>query len=225
MNLRLRRLVALNDTDRLYNRAQADLDAGWRDQNYLAVDLETTGLDTRNDQIVSYGAVPIIDGRIRFADAVSGYVKPTREISADAIRVHGLRRQDLDTAPPIGDCIDSLLPAMTGRVVVAHCGWIERAFLSRAMHTSSAAVFHNPIVDTARLAHRWLGSPATGDFGESIALELLARTLDMPVHCPHDALSDALTTAQVFLALVNRLEATAGPLTVRSLTRLSAQNN
>ena len=218
MNPRLRRLVAVNEADRLYNRTQADLDAPWRDQDYLAVDVETTGLDTRHDQIVSYGAVPIIDGRIRFADAVSGYVKPTRDVSAAAVRVHGLRRADLDTAPPLLDCVNTLLPAMTGRVVVAHCGWIERAFLSRALHASSAAVFHNPTVDTALLAQRWLGSAATGGCDESIALEYLARTLDMPVHRPHDALGDALTTAQVFLALVSRLESIHGPMTVRALT-------
>jgi len=71
---------------------------------------------------------------------------------------------------------------------------------------------------TALLAQRWLGSAATGGCDESIALEYLARTLDMPVHCPHDALGDALTTAQVFLALVSRLESIHGPMTVRALT-------
>ena len=225
MITRLRRLVAVHEADRRYNRTQPDRDAAWRDQDYLVMDLETTGLDTRHDQIIAYGAVPIIDGRIRFADAVSGYVNPTCDVSAEAIRVHCLHRKDLDAAPPLEDCVNALLPAMTGRVVVAHCGWIERAFLTRALHKSSAAVFHNPMVDTARLAQQWLRSARTGDRDASMSLEYLARVLGMPVHCPHDALGDALTTAQVFLALVNRLESAAGPMTVRALTQLSRDHH
>jgi DNA polymerase-3 subunit epsilon len=220
---RLRRLVAVNETDRVYNRTQVHLDAAWRSQDYLALDFETTGLDIHRDQIIAYGAVPIVDGRIRFAEAVAGYVRPTREMSTDAIRVHGLRRQDVDSAPPVADCISALLPALTGRVLVAHCGWIERAFLSRALRAASAAVFHNPIVDTALLAKRCL-HPSPAGCDKSIGLEYLSRVLGMPVHCPHDALGDAATTASVFLALLSRLEAARGPLTVRALTRLSTQS-
>jgi DNA polymerase-3 subunit epsilon len=223
MIARLRHFIAVNETDRAYNRTQAKLDVAWRAQDFLALDFETTGLNTRRDQIIAYGAVPIVDGRIRFAEAISGHVRPTREMSTSAIRIHGLRRQDLDTAPPIADCVAALLPALTGRVLVAHCGWIERAFLSRALRASSGAVFHNPIVDTALLASRCLG-PLPVARGEAIGLEYLSRTLDMPVHCPHDALGDAMTTASVFLALLNRIEAARGPLTVRALTRLSAQS-
>jgi DNA polymerase-3 subunit epsilon len=220
---RLRRRPALTDADRAYNRTEAQLDVQWREQDYLALDFETTGLNIRRDQIIAYGAVPIVDGRIRFAEAVSGHVRPTREMSADAIRIHGLRRQDLDTAPPVADCVTALLPALTGRVLIAHCGWIERAFLSRALRACSASVFHSPIVDTAVLAQHCLGELVTCERGDAIGLEYLSRTLNMPVHSPHDALGDAMTTASVFLALLTRLEAARGPLTVRALTHLSAQ--
>jgi DNA polymerase-3 subunit epsilon len=66
--------------------------------------------------------------------------------------------------------------------------------------------------DTVVLGQRWLRSERRP------SLDRLAKALRVPADSPHDALSDALTTAQVFVALATHLEAD-GLQTVRSLTR------
>ena len=68
----------------------------------------------------------------------------------------------------------------------------------------------NPIVDTAALATE-LGRPA--------GLSDLARSFRLPVHRPHHADGDALTTAQVFLALAAHLEGPE-PLTLGAMLEL-----
>ncbi len=221
MITRLRRFITPTDADRDYNSAQIDLDMPWRTQEYLALDFETTGLDLRRDHIVAYGAVPVIAGRIRAAEALAGLVKPRKGMSADALRIHCLHPRDLESAPPLSAAVARLMPALTRRVVIAHCSWIERALLCRAMVKTSAANYHSPMVDTEVLARHTLSLPEART--HAISLEWLARELGMPVHTPHLALGDAMTTAEVFLALAHRLEAQRGVLTVHQL--LTASTN
>ncbi len=81
----------------------------WRDAGFCAVDLELSGLDPRQDEIVSFGAVPIEHGRIQLSAAVHGRVRPLRAMNEAAIRVHGMRAADLADAPPLDIAIDPLL--------------------------------------------------------------------------------------------------------------------
>ena len=67
----------------------------WRDADLIVVDLETTGLDARSDEIVSFGAVPVRGGRLVAGEAVYGLVRPERELSRASIEIHGIRPQDL----------------------------------------------------------------------------------------------------------------------------------
>jgi DNA polymerase-3 subunit epsilon len=115
--------------------------------------------------------------------------------------------------------VDLLLGALTGRVLVAHAAWVERAFLRRAFRTRQVPA-PAVVVDTAALA-RAAGLIAASASAEP-SLELLARDLGLPVHEPHHALGDALTTAEVFLVLATRLDADT-PQTVGSLVSASRQ--
>jgi DNA polymerase III subunit epsilon len=201
---------------------RTDLDRPWRDAEYVVLDLETTGLDLRRDEIVSYGAVVVRAGRAVVADAEYGLVRPERDVPAAAVRVHALRADDLAGAPPLAEVVPRLVDLLAGRVLVAHAAWVERAFLGRALPLAGARL-EGPVLCTAALAREAL-LVRGGDEGGEPRLEALANRLDVPVHTPHHALGDALTTANVFLALVGRLEA-GGPATVRSLTAISRRRS
>jgi len=195
----------------------------WRQARLCVVDLETTGLDLRRDEVVGYGAVHVRAGRIVAASAVEGLVRPAdpEHRGSAAVAVHGLRPADLDGAPDALACADTLLAALRGSVLVAHAAWVETAFLSRLFALRGARL-DGPVVDTAALA-RATGVVRSGD-GAEPRLEALAVTLGVPVHPPHDALGDALTTAGVLLALLARLERDGVP-TVADLTRLTRRHS
>lgn len=197
------------------------IDLPWREAEYVVVDLETTGLHLRRDDIVSYGAVPVSQGRARPGSHVYGLVRPRRELSETSITVHGLRAVDLADAPPLEDCVRRLADLLTGRVLVAHAAWVEQAFLNRAFGEYGVRL-EGPIVDTAALA-REARVALAGAEGEP-SLERLARGLRLPVHTPHHALGDALTTAGVFLALVSRLDR-QDPQTVKNLQSISRRQS
>jgi DNA polymerase-3 subunit epsilon len=100
-------------------------------------------------------------------------------------------------------------------VLVAHVAWVERSFLGRAFSRQGVRL-REPILDTFELG-RLLALERDGSFAPSDLSEL-AGSLALPVHRPHHALGDALTTAQVFLALATHLDALDHE-TVRSLAR------
>lgn len=186
----------------------------WREAALCAIDLELTGLDPARDEIVSFATVPIEGGRIRLRASLYRLVRPRRMPGPETIRIHGLRSEDLAGAPSLGEVLGELLEAISGRALVVHVAEVEEAFLGPALQTAGVELL-NPIIDTARLASELAsrrGEPAP----ERIGLSPLARSLGLPVHRPHEADGDALTTAQVFLALATRLDAVE-PQTVGSL--------
>jgi len=178
------------------------------------VDLETTGLDPQRDEIISYAAIPVDEGRVRPSGLVAGIVRPERMPPPETIRIHGLRPADLEDAPPLDAVLDELLGAMAGRILVAHVAAIEREFLGRALRARGERL-SSPVIDTARMAEAVLGRDESG---RPLALDVVASRLGLPVHRRHHAEGDALTTAQAFLALARALEKRR-PQTVRSLSR------
>lgn len=193
------------------------LDLPWREAELAVVDLELTGLDLRRDEIVSYGGVVVRGGRVVASTVLYGLVRPRRPVSAESIAVHALRPQDLVDAPGLEVCVDALADFLTGRVLVAHAAWVERAFLGRAF-AEFGIKLDGPVVDTAALA-RETGLAPRGAEAEP-SLEDLTAGLGLPVHTTHHAAGDALTTANLLLGLVARLERTE-PQTVRTLTNIS----
>jgi DNA polymerase-3 subunit epsilon len=186
----------------------------WRSVSYCVVDLELSGLDPRESEILSFGALPIEDGRVRLDGAAFGLVRPTRPLAESSIRVHGIRAADLADAPELAHALDPLLAAMTGRVLVAHHAPIERTFLSQALRQLGVRL-RGPVLDSALLARIWLAE-RDGELPRRMTLTDMALACGLPVHSPHTAIGDALTTAQLFLVAVSQLDARR-PETLRRL--------
>jgi DNA polymerase-3 subunit epsilon len=186
----------------------------WRLAHFCVVDLELTGLDPEHDEIISFAAVPIDAGRVVAGNAVYGLSRSTRALPEESVLVHGIRTVDLADAPPLDEAIEPLLAVMAGRVPVAHAAWIERSFLDPVMRRHGVRL-PGPILDTRDLGQ--LLARERGGSSEAPSLTALARGLGLPVHRPHHALGDALTTAQVFIALATLLDGYE-PQTVRTLS-------
>lgn len=193
----------------------------WHETVFTVIDLETTGLDPARDEIVSFATVTVAEGRVRVNDARYELVRPKRMPDAETIRIHGLREADLAQAPALPDLLERLIEPLTGRALVAHVAAVERGFLGAALKRHGLEL-RNPIVDTAMLdqeLRRLSRAPAADN--EPIGLSAMARELGLPVHRPHHAEGDALTTAQAFIALATHLDGFSQQ-TLGSLARVSA---
>lgn len=165
------------------------------------IDVETTGLDPRRDEVVSFAAIPIASARIIASESVHGLVRPRAQSTSASIEIHRLRERDLAGAPRAPEALAPLAALMRGRIPVVHASWVERTFLRKA-----GCPLPRRIVDTAVL---WrLLSLERGERDPGVcSLSMIAAALGLPAHRPHEAEGDALTAAQAFLAMATHLEA------------------
>jgi DNA polymerase-3 subunit epsilon len=185
------------------------------------VDLETTGLDPGRDEIVSVAVMPVDAGRVVPGAGLYRLVRPERPLTADSITIHGIRPADLESAPRLDEILDEVLVAFTGRLLVAHAAFVERGFLEPALATRGVRL-RGDIADTRLLGRAWLAEHDHASVPAQLGLTDLAERLGLPAHRPHHAFGDALTTAQVFLALATHLEH-RGRLSVKTIMTLSRQ--
>jgi len=124
---------------------------------------------------------------------------------AETIRIHGILPADLAAASDSDEALDPLLGALAGRALVAHAAWVERGFLEPLLARGGLAL-RGPVIDTAELGREWRRLGGRRDPGHP-DLGALAAELGLPAERRHTALGDALTTAQIFLALATHLDA------------------
>jgi DNA polymerase-3 subunit epsilon len=196
----------------------------WRAAPYTVLDIETSGLAPRRDALLAIGLVDVDAGRVIVERSWQTLVRPPEGmvVPAESIRIHGLLRGDLAQAPPPAEILPELLRRLSGRVLVVHVAAIDIAFLNRALNQCYGAALHGPAIDTARLAaylrHQERFTRGYAAAPPMLALSSMAEEANLPVFSEHNALNDALTTAQLFLAQATRLEQ-SGAGTLRKLLR------
>lgn len=199
--------------------SRADRALPWRRVPFACIDLETTGLDPRYDALVSFGVIPVADGRVRLDRGRYRLVHPGRPMPPHVVTIHRIRPADLAEAPPLDAVEGELRDSLRDAVPVAWTSWVEAAFLARALGGSARAWEHR-IVDVRRLVIAV--DHLAGVEPSPAARESLAATSErygVPPDLEHHALWDAFVTAQLFLICASRLEA-AGRGTVGDLVRL-----
>lgn len=180
--------------------------------SFLAIDLETTGLDPVADHIVAMGWVPIDRGEIVLAGAGRRLVRPPVPVGESAT-IHGLTDELLRDSAPLTDALPVLLGELEGRVLVAHHAPFDVGFLARA-----AEGFETSYVDTLAVERR-LHDEVDLPRG-SLRLGAARERHGLPAYAAHDALTDALAAAELLLAQVADLERRNGrPVTLRDLAR------
>ena len=176
------------------------------DATIIAVDLELTGLDPHTDQIVAIGWVPIAGGRIRLQHAQHTLVQIDGSV-AESATIHGIVDASLQDAAPLPDALNPLLQNINNAVLLAHHAPIEKSFLDAACRQHFGAPLAMPFVDTVVLGRRLIERGTRSAADDALRLPALRRRFGLPPYPAHDALTDALATAELFLAQCARLGA------------------
>ena len=163
-------------------------------------DTETTGLDPSRDEIISIGAVRIVNGRILSEECFDQLVDPRRPVPPESIRVHGILPERLNGQPTIAQVLPSFQRFAEDTVLVGHNAAFDlRMFQVKA--ASTGVVFTNPVLDTMLLSAAV--NPSLKEHNlDAIARRLLGRS----IAARHTALGDALATAEIFLKLIPLLK-------------------
>ncbi len=163
---------------------------------YTVFDTETTGLDPMHDEIVSIGAVRIVNGRILREECFDQLVDPRRSMPAEAVRIHGIAPERLVGQPTIERVVPAFQRFVEDTILVGH----NAAFDMRMFQIKEALTgvhLIQPVLDTILLSS--VVNPNLKDHDlDAISMRLLGRR----IHQRHSALGDALATAEVFLRLL-----------------------
>ena len=183
----------------------------------LALDLETTGLDPRRDHIVAAGFVPLEGLEIRLADADQVLCRTDAAVGQSAA-IHGITDDAVEHGVELGELVELVVTALTGRVLLAHHAGIETGFLSAAAERTHGVRLSVPTVDTMELQARVLGSHGDDLPPGALRLGTARAHLGLPRYRAHDALTDAIACAELYLAQVARLSG-GRPMTLDALRR------
>jgi DNA polymerase-3 subunit epsilon len=193
----------------LQERSLADL-------AYTVFDTETTGLEpSAGDEIISIGAVRIVNARLLKNEVFERLVNPRRPLNRDSARVHGIEPQALAAEPGI----EAVLPAFhrfcEDTVLVGHNAAFDMRFLE-LKEPATGVRFTQPVLDTLLLSA--VLHPSLDDH----RLEAIAERLGVQLIGRHTALGDALLEAEIFLRLLPLL-AERGIVTLRQALEASRQ--
>ncbi|MBB3102726.1 PolC-type DNA polymerase III [Azomonas macrocytogenes] len=179
-------------------RLQPLSDCRLADGRFVVVDLETTGLNLRRDQVISIGAVVIENSAIDFSQMFERTLYRERIKISASILIHGIAPSELATgSDPVEALLDFMEFVGESPLLAFHAGFDQRMLL-RALRESLAYRMPHAFFDVAEIApllrpEANLRNAGLDDWVGYFALHVLQR---------HNASADAMATAELGLILL-----------------------
>lgn len=186
------------DFDLFHQSGQtAALDQGLLSRlSYTVFDTETTGLQpAAGDEIISIGALRIVNSRLLAQENFDQLVQPGRKLSAESSAIHGINDAMLHGQPTIESILPQFHRFAEDTVLVAHNAAFDMRFLQMKEERTGIR-FTQPVLDTLLL------SQVIHPHQEQHTLEAIATRLGVDIVGRHTALGDAIVTAEVFLKMI-----------------------
>lgn len=172
---------------------------------WVALDCETTGLNTKTDDIISIGAVRIQGNRVMTSERLELIVRPAQRVSADSVRVHRLREQDVALGIAPDDAMVQLMHFIGSRPLVGYYLEFDVAMINRVLFPMLGMGLPQPKIEVSALyydyKYRQLPALARDNSRIDLRFDTLMADLGLPLRPAHDAVNDAVMAALAFLKL------------------------
>ena len=171
---------------------------------WVSLDCETTGLNTRSDEIIAISAVRIQGDRILTSQRLELLVRPERAVSADSIRVHRLRGQDVAGGLPAQEAVQQLLHFIGSRPLVGYYLEFDVAMLNRVLFPLLGVPLPQQQIEVSALYYDYKFRQLDAhqkDRSIDLRFATLMRDLELPEREAHNALNDAVMAALAFIKL------------------------
>ena len=165
------------------------------DNSYIAIDLETTGLNPKTERIIEIGAARVEDGIV--VQTYSTFVNPERELDARIRELTGICDDDLKDAPVLDTVLPELLAFCGELPLLGHHVIFDFSFLKRAA-VNRKYTFEHAGLDTLKICRHFMPEE------EKKNLAAACRYFAVDPGESHRALSDALAAHHLYQELKNR---------------------
>lgn len=171
----------------------------------MAVDLELTGLSTHENHIVSIGSVSMDHGAISLASARHQLVASPQGVGQSAT-IHGIVDEALNRAPHLSEALPRWWPEFAASVPVFHNASLDLGFLRCASVKFELTAPSRFAIDTMAIELNRLRRQGRVISSDDLRLERCRGRYGLPSYVGHNALSDAIATAELLLAQLAYLD-------------------
>jgi len=185
---------------------------GLNDENYawmfepysgdevVVFDTETTGLNTKKDAVLSIGAVKVKGDRILTSESFEIFLKPSREISTESIKIHHIRPCDLENGLEPQEGAKKFLDFIGNRPLVGYYLEFDMAMMNRLIKPwLGCELPHKQIEISGLYFDKKIALIPQGNI--DLRFDTILRDLNIPRMGQHNALNDAIMTAMVYIKL------------------------
>lgn len=169
-------------------------------KEYVVFDTETTGLNPKQDEVLSIGAVKIRGNKILTSETFEVYVKNLKEISSKSIKVHGIRPCDLENAIASEEAIKSFLAFIGPRTLVGYFLEFDIDIINKYTKPILGIILPNERIEVSELYYD-LQAKRIPQGNIDLGFNTMMSKLNIPDMGAHNAVNDAVMTAMMFLKL------------------------
>lgn len=192
----------------------------WQEQEYLVLDMETTGLNASKDKAISLGWVLIQNGAIKLHSA-RHILLDNGPIDGKSVEIHLITDDDINEYGRSPEAaLRYLRQLLSDKMLIAHNASIEVNFLKRLWAGHGLKPLSVAVLDT--LAMERISKERAQETLKTDAFRLPAcrARYSLPDYDSHNALSDALATAELFLAQAHHAK---GVLCTEDMMQMAGQ--
>lgn len=167
---------------------------------YICLDCETSGLNPRKDEILSIGAVKIKDNKILMRDTFNIFVKPSKNIAHESIKIHHIRPIDLENGMEAKEAIEKLLHFIGSSPIIGYYIKFDIAMISKYTKKYLGIKLPNESIEVSSMYYKTRKKSSEYEFID-LKFDTIMKNLEIPPLGKHDALNDAIMTSMMFLKL------------------------
>ncbi|MGQ4276414.1 3'-5' exonuclease [Pseudidiomarina sp. E22-M8] len=182
-----------------YWQRHRSLQRSWRQHRYVALDLETSGLDPKSDQVLAMGWVVIEPPIIDYQQAQYFVTQAQPDLKQSPV-VHGLVSRDFVDATPPRQALEQLASVLNGAVLVCHHVQFDWQFLERLAKQHQLKLQPLATFDTLTFEASRLRQQQHHIARGSLTLPACRKRFGLPGYDAHHAYSDAVACGELFLA-------------------------
>lgn len=175
---------------------------------FTVIDLETSGLDTTKDKILSFGGIKVVNGAIQVEESLELVFKQKTETDNKSVIIHGLLKRDISGGDEKSEGLKTIRNFIGDTIIVGHHIDFDYLKLNDTLKKYFNEVLDNPRLDTAELAIRLEKGAFESNFSKGeFGLDELCSRYNIEVYDRHTAPGDAFITAQLLIKLFQIAEA------------------